>query len=145
MNTTALPMNDIYIEDFHRDVAITMIRLYASFPRPAALYVDDIAGFDDPDEFGVQSERHQRCLGSLIWLGEEGLIRYRDLIGIEGIDAAVLTLRGFRALHEGQGPNIEQLTINSIRDALRERNSEAVKRSVQRLFGSFVMQRGPDR
>ncbi|NQD38152.1 hypothetical protein HPT27_14065 [Permianibacter sp. IMCC34836] len=137
-------MNDIYIEDFHRDVAIALIRLYATFPRPAALYVDEIAGSDDPDEFGVQSERHQRCLGSLIWLGEEGVIRYRDMIGLEGIDAAVLTLRGFRALHEGQGPAIEQLTINTVREALRERNSEAVKRSVQRFFSSYVLQRGPD-
>lgn len=137
-------MNDIYIEDFHRDVAMAVLRLYASFPRPAALYVDEIAGGDDPDEYGVQSERHQRCLGSLIWLGEEGLIRYRDTIGIEGIDAAVLTLRGFRALHEGSGGSAENLTINCIRAAVRERDSEAVKRSIQRLFGSFVGQRGPE-
>ncbi|MFN4290450.1 MAG: hypothetical protein ACK4E7_06170 [Permianibacter sp.] len=137
-------MSDIYIEDFHRDVAIAMVRLYGSFPRPAALYVDEIAGSDDPDEYGVQSERHQRCLGSLIWLGEEGLLRYRDTIGNEGIDGAVLTLRGFRALHEGAGPQPEQLTINQIRDALRERDSEAVKRCVQRLFSSFVRQRGPE-
>jgi hypothetical protein len=137
-------MNDIYIEDFHRDVAVAIVRLYGTFPRPAALYVDEIAGGDDPDEYGVQSERHQRCLGSLIWLGEEGVIRYRDTIGGEGIDAAVLTLRGFRALHEGSGPTVEQMTINLIRDALRERNSEAVKRSVLRLFSSFVGQRGPE-
>ena len=136
-------MNDIYIEDFHHDVAIAIVRLYGSFPRPAALYVDEIAGGDDPDEYGVQSERHQRCLGSLLWLGEEGLLRYRDTIGVEGIDGAVLTLRGFRALHEGAGPSVEQLTINLIREALRERNSEAVKRSVLRLFSSFVNQGGP--
>lgn len=137
-------MNEIYIEDFHRDVAIALVRLYGTFPRPAALYVDEIAGNDDPDEYGVQSERHQRCLGSLIWLGEEGVIRYRDLIGHEGIDAAVLTLRGFRALHEGQGPAAETITINAIQDALRDRNSEAVKRCVHRLFSGFVGQRGPD-
>lgn len=136
-------MNAIYIEDFHRDVAIAMLRLYGTFPRPAALYVDEIAGSDDPDEYGVQSERHQRCLGSLIWLGQEGLIRYQDTIGVEGIDGAVLTLRGFRALHEGSGPDPEQLTINQIRDAIRERDSEAVKRSVLRLFSGFVAQRGP--
>ncbi len=135
-------MNDIYIEDFHRDVAITMIRLYSSFPRPAAIYVDEIAGIDDPDEFGVQSERHQRCLGSLIWLGEEGLIRYRDMIGIEGIDAAVLSLRGFRALHDSTAT--DTLAINALRNAVRERDSEAVKRGVLTLFSSFVNQRGPD-
>lgn len=134
-------MSDIYIEDFHRDVAIALIRLYATFPRPAALYVDEIAGGDDPDEYGVQSERHQRCLGALVWLGEEGVLRYRDTIGIEGIDAAVLTLRGFRALHEGIDVEAGSLTINQIRESVRERDSEAVKRAVQRLFRCFVEQR----
>jgi hypothetical protein len=130
-------MSDIYIEDFNHDVAVILHRLYSSFPRPAALYIDEIAGLDDPDDYGVASERHQRCLGAMIWLADEDFIRYRDLIGIEGIDAAVLTLRTFRALHQSENHDPQPLLINRLREALRERNSEAVKRVVNTLFDVF--------
>lgn len=130
-------MSDIYIEDFNRDVAIILHRLYNSFPRPAALYVDEVAGNDDPDEFGVASERHQRCLGAMIWLAEEGFLRYRDTIGIEGVDAAVLSLSGFRALHQTEERGTQAMLIYAIREALRDKNSEAVKRCINKLFDVF--------
>ena len=46
-------MSDIHIDDFFRDAAIALNRLYLSFPRPIALYVEDIIGPDEPDEFGL--------------------------------------------------------------------------------------------
>lgn len=127
-------MSDIYIEDFNRDVAMILHRLYNFFPKPSAIYIDEIAGIDDPDEFGVASERHQRCMGAMMWLAEEGLIRFRDTIGIEGLDAAVLTLRGYRVLHAPDIHSQQPMMIYALREALRERDSEAVKRCINRLF-----------
>lgn len=129
-------MTDIYIEDFNRDVAIALTRLYQYFPRPAAIYVDEIAGSDDPDEYGVISERHSRCLGALVWLGDEGFLRFRDTIGIEAIDQAVLSLRGYQALNSGIDGG-ERL-IDALRASLRERNSEATKRHISALFTAFL-------
>ena len=35
-------MADIHIDDFYRDCALILLRLYTSFPRKSVLYVDDI-------------------------------------------------------------------------------------------------------
>jgi hypothetical protein len=37
-------MADIHIDDFYRDVAKILIRLYAMFPRKTTPYVEDISG-----------------------------------------------------------------------------------------------------
>ncbi|WP_339801580.1 hypothetical protein [uncultured Marinobacter sp.] len=88
-------MPDIHIEEFYRDAAIALLQLYSVFPRRINLFVEDIAGPDDPDEFGLHSPRHQACFGALLWLQEEGLLRYIDTIRQEALDQAVLTQRAF--------------------------------------------------
>ena len=124
---------DIHIDEFNRDVALTLIRLYQGFPKPMAIYVDDISRVDEPDEYGVISDRHQRCLGALLWLADEGILRFRDTIGIEGIDHAVLSLATLQALHH-RSPDNAQSVIEQIREAVQERSSEATKRCIGRLF-----------
>lgn len=91
-------MADIHIEEFYKDTAITLAQLYAAFPRRINLFVEDIAGPDSPDEFGLHSKRHMACFGAMLWLEEEGLIRYVDTIRQEALDQAVLTHTAFTRL-----------------------------------------------
>ena len=65
-------MTDINIDDFFKDAARTLAALYGVFPRRHAIFVDDIYQTEEPDEFGLHSERYQACFGTLLWLGEEG-------------------------------------------------------------------------
>ncbi|HLV77462.1 MAG TPA: hypothetical protein VKY53_06005 [Marinobacter sp.] len=107
-------MADLHIEDFYKDVAVILVQLYTVFPRRTNLFVEDIAGPDAPDEFGLHSKRHMACFGTLVWLQEEGWLRYVDTIRQEALDQAVLTHKAFvrlsapvpRALAEkfGAGP-----------------------------------------
>ncbi|GGE60337.1 hypothetical protein GCM10011533_11110 [Streptosporangium jomthongense] len=88
-------MADIHIEEFYKDAAVALVQLYGAFPRRVNLYVEDIAGPDEPDEFGLHSKRHMACLGALLWLAEEGFLRYVDTIRQEALDQAVLTQEAF--------------------------------------------------
>lgn len=63
---------DLQIDDFYKDAASGLLMLYQAFPRKLALYVEDLIGREEPDEFGLPSKRHQACLGALLWLAEEG-------------------------------------------------------------------------
>lgn len=83
-------MTDIHISDFNRDIAMILIRLYKEFPRKMTLYVEDIAGYEEPDEFGLHSDRYLSCLGAMIWLFDEGFIRYESVVKQEAIDQVVI-------------------------------------------------------
>ncbi len=89
---------DLQIDDFYKDAAGGLLMLYQAFPRKLALYVEDLIGREEPDEFGLPSKRHQACLGALLWLAEEGYLRYVDTIRQEAVDQAVLTGRSFTVL-----------------------------------------------
>ncbi|MAT92871.1 MAG: hypothetical protein CME59_09760 [Halioglobus sp.] len=91
-------MADLHIEDFYRDVAKIFLQLFASFPRRSVLYVEDISGPDEPDEFGLHHPRFQACFGTMLWLAEHGYLGFADTIGQEALDQAVLTRRGFLLL-----------------------------------------------
>ncbi len=84
---------DLQIDDFHHDVAGALLALYQSFPRKVALYVEDLIGREEPDEFGLPSKRHQACLGALLWLADEGYLRYENTIQYQALDQAVLSER----------------------------------------------------
>ena len=58
------------IDDFYKDVAIIFLRLYATFPRKTILYVDEVCGADEPDEFGLHSERFLSGFSAMVWLAE---------------------------------------------------------------------------
>ncbi len=138
-------MTDINVEEFFKDSAKILTTLYLVFPRRHTLFVADICGPEEPDEFGMHSERHLSCLGSLLWLGEEGFLRFEETIRFEAIDQAILTGRCFTLLSspmptsleldsqtiDSTIPPSEQLeqaaSIQQIRRALNERSSTMLR------------------
>ena len=69
-------MADLHIEDFHQDVARILVALYNRFPQPASLFVIDLIGEHEPDPFGVPAPRHSACFSAMLWLADEGFLRY---------------------------------------------------------------------
>lgn len=92
-------MSDIHIDDFYRDTARILVALYNQFPRKTTLYVEDIAGPDKPDEFGLHSPRHLACLHTLLWLAHTDYLHYESLIREEAVDQIVLSHRAFLLLN----------------------------------------------
>ena len=148
-----MTMTDLHIEDFYRDAAKILAQLYGSFPRKTILYVEDIAGPDTPDEFGLHSERHQAAFGAMIWLAESGYLRYVDTIRQEALDQTILTHKAFtllsaRATHiaaeaaptpDGRPlPDSVQASaltnIAQLRQALKAGSSTAIRQLVQQLM-----------
>lgn len=91
-------MADIHIADFYKDAGRILVQLYKSFPRRVTLFVEDIAGPDSPDEFGLHSPRHEACLATMLWLAQSGYLSYESLIRQEAMDQVTLTQRGFTLL-----------------------------------------------
>jgi hypothetical protein len=91
-------MADLNIENFYRDIAMVLTTLYASFPIRTAIYVEDIAGPDQLDEYGMHSPRHLAGFHAMLWLEEEGYLRYVNTIRQDGIDQSALTHKGFMKL-----------------------------------------------
>jgi hypothetical protein len=91
-------MADINIENFYRHIAKSLHILYTHFPTRAALYVDEVAGIDAPDEYGLHSPTYTAGFYAMLWLADEGFINYADTIRHDGIDQAYLTHRGFLIL-----------------------------------------------
>lgn len=93
-------MTDLHIDDFYRDIGKALVLLYAHFPRRMTLIVEDIAGPDTPDEFGLPSPRHEACLQALLWLAQTDYLTFDSLVRQEALDQAVLTHRAFLTLTE---------------------------------------------
>ena len=124
-------MADIHVEEFYKDVAIALVQLYMSFPRRVNLFVEDIAGPDEPDEFGLHSKRHMACFGALLWLSEEGLLRYVDTIRQEALDQAVLTREAFVRL---SAPAPQAL----LRELSAASNDPELPPSVQKDLSTYI-------
>lgn len=145
-------MADIHIDDFCRDAALTLLHLYSAFPRRTSVYVEDIAGPDQPDEVGLHSDRHMGSLGTMLWLAEEGYVRYDAMIYQDGIDQAVLTGKSFTLLsslsevrYEDPAPElpdavaVEKMTlVEQIRAALRSGESRKITAIMRYLLSSPV-------
>lgn len=146
-------MADIHIEEFYKDAAIALVQLYNAFPRRVNLFVEDIAGSDQPDEFGLHSKRHMACFGTLLWLAEEGLLRYVDTIRQEALDQAVLTQQAFVRMSSPASPDLQEKNIpesdqdlppairedfsthiHTLRTALRSGSSARISRVMQATF-----------
>ncbi|WXL24115.1 hypothetical protein WG219_12230 [Ectopseudomonas mendocina] len=140
---------DLQIDDFYKDAAAGLLALYQAFPCKSALYVEDLIGREEPDEFGLPTPRHQSCLGALLWLADEGYIRFDSTIGYDALDQAVLTEKSFMRLtravpfavdSEQQLPPSVRRTRGTLafqlREALSQRNSERVARLTRLLFES---------
>ena len=104
-------MADIHIEEFYKDLAKILLHLHSYFPRKSQIYVEDISGPDTADEYGLHSRRHQACFSTMLWLADEGYIRFEDTIRQEAIDQAVLTRNAFVRLNRlARLPNQPQMT-----------------------------------
>ena len=113
-------MADINIENFYRHIAKILNILYTHFPTRAALYVDEVAGVDEPDEYGLHSPSYTAGFFAMLWLADEGYIRYADTIRQDGIDQASLTHRTFLILTAPTDP------ICPEQDMVREENGNVV-------------------
>lgn len=91
-------LDDLHIHDFYRDAGRILLALFQQFPAPATIYVEDIAGPDTPDEFGLHSPRHLACLGAMTWLKECGYISFSQLVRQEAVEEAALSHRSFLLL-----------------------------------------------
>ena len=142
---------DLQIDEFYKDAAAGLLSLYQVFPRKAALYVEDLIGREEPDEFGLPTPRHQSCLGALLWLAEEGYIRFDSTIGYDALDQAVLSEKGFlrltravpHALREGEAlpPSVRRVHATlafQLREALGQRHGERIARLTRLLFESSL-------
>jgi len=140
---------DLQIEDFYKDVAGGLLMLYQAFPRKTALYVEDLIGHEERDEFGLPSKRHQGCLGALLWLAEEGYVRFESTIQFQAIDQAVLTEKAFLRLTgsvagtkigaDDLPPSVLRVQASlaqQLREALRNGHGEQLARLVRVLFES---------
>jgi hypothetical protein len=144
-------VSDLHIDDFFKDAAKTLARLYLSFPRRAAVLVEEIAGPVTTDEFGVPGTRYLACFGTLLWLAEEGYLRYDATIRMDAIDQAVLTGRCFGVLTmhaDDELPADDPLPasvatepatyIHRIRDALKSGSSARVRATMTDVMARMV-------
>ncbi len=157
-------MADINIENFYRHVGRILSILYASFPTRSPVYVDDVAGIDEPDEYGLHSPHYTAGFYAMLWLADEDYLRYSDTIRQDGIDQAALTHKAFLKLTrvaepiylppvveadesnvvnlapiENPSPSIvedQKLVINQLRTALRSGDSIAITKVVQHILNS---------
>ncbi|AHL76151.1 hypothetical protein CH92_14035 [Stutzerimonas stutzeri] len=142
---------DLQIDDFYRDAAASLLMLYQAFPRKITLYVEDLIGHEEPDEFGLPSKRHQSCLGALLWLAEEGYLRFESTIQFLAVDQAVLTEKAFLRLTrtldeipngvESLPPSVRRVhssLANQLRQALQEGHGERLARLTRQLFASTL-------
>jgi hypothetical protein len=135
-------MSDIHIDDFYRDAARILVLLYNQFPRKVTLYVEDIAGPDTPDEFGLHSPRHQACLHTMMWLGSSDYLKYEQLVRQEALDQVVLSHRGFLVLNTVMSPSTaadmpplqESLVIHRIRQELKDGTSYSLADTMRQVF-----------
>jgi len=155
-----VPMADINIENFYKHIARALNILYSTFPSQQAIYVDEVAGIDEPDEYGLHSPHYTAGFFALLWLAEEGYLRYADTIRQDGIDQACLTHKAFLKLtqqsepiytepdesnvvslvpEESLSPSLvedRKLVINQLRNALRSGSSIAVTKVVRHILSN---------
>lgn len=91
-------MLDVHIDDFWKDCAATLLHGLRQFPKTQTLYIEDISGPDDMDEFGLHSDRHLAALGTVQWLKEEGYVRYSSVHRQDSVDEFALTAKAFTCL-----------------------------------------------
>ena len=143
-------MADIHSDDFYRDVATIFLRLYAVFPRKSTLYVEDICGPDQPDEFGLHHPRFQAGFSAMVWLADHDYLHFQETIRAEALDQVVLSQKAFLLLTSRSSlepvesndendlpPSVLEQTasnITQLRSALREGSSIRMQKCVSYLL-----------
>lgn len=151
-------MQDLHIGDFFRDSARMLVMLYRRFPTKSALYIEDIVGPDQPDEFGLHSRRYMAGFHTAIWLAEEGYYRFNQTIQQEALDEVVLSQKAMlhlsgidatftaslsaqQAIDAGNPiePSVSMKTrIATIEAILAEKNSQKLNQYMQHVFTQFA-------
>jgi len=150
-------MSGIHIDEFYADAAQILISLYGVFPRRVSLFAEDICGPDEPDEYGLHSTRYQACFSTMVWLGEEGYIRYQDTLRQDAVDQAVLSGRCFAALVSPAPPDADELAealntpdlppsiqaehatiVHHLQKALKRRSSVDIRQAFLPLMAKMV-------
>ena len=142
-------MSDLHIDDFCKDTAKILTCLFARFPQKSIVYVEDIAGPDSPDEFGLHSPRFMAGFNTLLWLAETDYIQYSQSIRQEALQDVTLSHRCFTYL---SGPDDAALAvmlgdppatahtqtlhsrIDTLRHVLAHESSEQLKQLVLRFM-----------
>lgn len=127
-------MSDIHIDDFYKDAAKVLLQLYAAFPKKSTILVEDIAGPDEPDDFGLPCNRHQACFGAMLWLANAGYLDYVDTIRQEAIDQAVLSHKAFTLLTSSDDDAAPHGHIQQLRSALTSGSSTQLAIIMQYLL-----------
>lgn len=134
-------MIDVNIDDFYHDVAVTLLSLYQQFPQKISLYIEDICGPDEVDEFGLHSPRYLSSLAALTWLHDEGYIRYMDIIKQDTAESCTLTQKAFVKLVKpklaADAPSVErqQSTLaHQLYNAVQERSSIDIRQLIEAHF-----------
>ena len=135
---------DLQIDDFYKDAAGGLLALYQAFPRKIALYVEDLIGREEPDEFGLPSKRAAwaPCSG---WPTKA--ICASSTIQFLALDQAVLTEKGFIRLtravpgylagDRSLPPSVLRIQASlahQLRDALKSGHSERIAHLARLLF-----------
>jgi len=141
-------MADLHINDFYKDCGLIFIALYQYFPKPTTLYIEDISGPDNVDQYGLHSDRHLRCLGAFLWLQEEGYIRFEQQVKQLAFDHCRLSHRSLRLLtqsqYQSESDTAQPLSvsvaversnrINQMRSAIDNQDSTAIANIVRNLL-----------
>ena len=129
-------MSDLHIDDFYKDASKILLQLYKNFPKKITILVEDIAGPDAPDQFGLASSRHQACFGAMIWLAEAGYLSYAETIRQEALDLAVLSHKAFTLLTAAPSfdTNNPDSNIKQLRQALKAGSSMQLEKHMKALL-----------
>lgn len=142
-------MADIHIDDFYKDSARILVLLYRQFPRRTLLFVEDIAGPDTPDEYGLHSDRHLACFAAMRWLADAGYIQYEATIRQEALDQATLTHKSLTLLSAEAGHRVDdraeaglplsvassvKTNIHQLREALKSGSSFELRRCMEQML-----------
>lgn len=134
-------MIDVNIDDFYHDVAVTLLSLYQQFPQKISLYIEDICGPDEIDEFGLHSPRYLSCIAALSWLHDEGYIRYLDIIKQDTAESCTLTQKAFVKLvkpnKDAASSSIERqrsTLAHQLFNAVQERSSIDIRNLIEAHF-----------
>lgn len=134
---------DLHIDDFYKDIALGLLALYQAFPRKVDLYVEDLIGPQELDEYGLPSSRQQSCFSALLWLADEGYLRYSSPLSHNALEQCTLTEKAFLrlALVVSEDDNLPPSVMRVkgtlaylMREALYERNTEKLIEQVKRFF-----------
>lgn len=127
-------MLDVHIDDFFKDCAVILLHGFKYFPAKQILYVEDICGPDEADEFGLHSPRHLAAFSAISWLQEEGYIRFSEVDRQESVDEFILASKAFTRLLTADRDNPTTSLAHKIEFARLQGDSSMLARLMQQHF-----------